>query len=220
MKQNNMMSKSALSVLALATMVVPSTTLATGQVHYNTVKVDGEVWTTTFRPGADVCAAVRKEKGSCFYIGYDARTKTHCVETSADRAKADRLIDKDTQDKVLADFAVPAGANHREAVAARLQVSLERVVWLSGDTEWAREYQYEAILLVLDAPKQVPAKQDRLIVKNAKKEVVADFQVNRGTDHVKAVAEKLHLAPAKVEWLSGDSVLNQPYGYEAILLVR
>lgn len=218
MKQNMVILTSVLSLLIVATVTIPSSAFATPL--YNTVVVDGNVWSTTFLVGQNVCEAVKQEKGTCFYVKYNPLTKTHYVETQVNAAQADRLIVKDVKEKVLADFIVPAGTNHRTAVADKLKVNRDNVIWMSGDTQPNKEYQYEAILLVLDPIPAPVVKQDRLIVKNVKKEVIADFYVNPGVDHITAVANQLKISPQAVEWLSGDTQVNKPYGYEAILLVR
>lgn len=218
MKQSKVILNGVVSLLVVAVVVIPSSTFAAPL--YNTVVVDGNVWSTTFLVGQNVCEAVKKEKGTCFYVKYNPLTKTHYVETRVNAAQADRLIVKDVKEKVLADFIVPAGTNHRTAVADRLKVNRDNVIWMSGDTQPNQAYQYEAILLVLEPVPTPVVKQDRIIVKNVKKEVIADFYVNAGVDHITAVANKLKVAPKAVEWLSGDTQVNKPYGYEAILLVR
>lgn len=43
---------------------------------------------------------------------------------------------------------VPAGTDHVEYVAREQGVGHDRVEWLSGDTEYDREWGYEAHLLV------------------------------------------------------------------------
>lgn len=67
---------------------------------------------------------------------------------SASSMFQDKLIVKNSSNQIVAEYMVPAGTNHREYVAGQLKVSIDKVEWLSGDTEYDRAWGYEAHLLV------------------------------------------------------------------------
>ena len=146
---------------------------------------------------------------------------------SASSMFQDKLIVKNSSNQIVAEYMVPAGTNHREYVAGQLKVSIDKVEWLSGDTEYGRLWGYEAHLLVSDAqtttpvPNPVnPVGQDKLIVKNTNNVIIAEYVVASGTNHVDYVAHQQKVSIDKVEWLSGDTEYDRAWGYEAHLLVR
>ncbi len=212
--------KSSVGLMAVVAIAVPASLYASMP---NTINVDGEVWRSDVNSGQDVCALVREEKGSCDYSYYDIGSRTHFVTTTSARAEEDRLIVKNQNDEIIDDFRITSGTDHRTAVAERRGIERSQVQWLSGDTEFNRDYQYEAILLVVtgeDSDVPVGVTQDRIIVKDSNKEIIADFMVDSGIDHVDAVVAELDVSRESVEWLSGDTELDRDWGYEAILLVR
>ncbi len=142
---------------------------------------------------------------------------------AASGAFQDKLIVKNTSNQVIAEYMVPAGTNHREYVASQLGVPHSNVEWLSGDTEYNRAWGYEAHLLVRSnttPPTPQPSSQDKLIVKNTSNQVIAEYMVASGTNHVSYVAQMQGVATDRVEWLSGDTEYDRAWGYEAHLLVR
>lgn len=144
----------------------------------------------------------------------------------------DRLIIKDSDNQVIRDFMVSSGTNHRVAAAEELGVEVNTIEWLSGDTEWDRDYQYEAVMLASEYDSSAgedddseqdtgnTTAQDRLIVKNQDNQVLEDFRVESGINHRQAVADRMDTALESVEWVSGDTEFNREYQYQAILLVR
>ena len=116
---------------------------------YDKVVVDGEYWQKV-KSGTDVCAVVREHYDVCRYVKYSDHEKTHYVETEETHPQQDRLIVKNVNDEVIDDFLVPAGTDHRTAVATRRGVDISEVEWLSGDTQPNESlgYGYEAILLI------------------------------------------------------------------------
>jgi hypothetical protein len=143
-----------------------------------------------------------------------------------ERSGQDRIVVKNSMDQVVAVYLVPAGTNHNEYVAGQLGVPHTSVEWLSGDTEYGREWGYEAVLLVRDAaaadeqPMTDHTGKDRLIVKNTSNEVIAEYFVDAGVNHIEYVAKMQGVGHDRVEWLSGDTEYDREWGYEAHLLVR
>lgn len=102
------------------------------------------------------------------------------ITVAASGAFQDKLIVKNGSNQVVAEYYVSAGTDHREYVAGQLGVPHTSVEWLSGDTEYNREWGYEAQLLVRDAkageqPSPEYSGQDKLIVKNTSNQVIAEY---------------------------------------------
>ncbi len=131
----------------------------------------------------------------------------------------DRIIVKNMDGDILADYIVPVGTISQRYVAEQLGLDRNQVRWTSGREVSNKEYQYEGILTIWeDAPLILPP--DGISVRNENEEIIVEFLVDSGTDHINAVAEKMNVSRDQVVWLFGRHRYNDEVGYQSHLLVR